>query len=336
MKYDLLFGKSAFCIPGGSLDVLGKASQNDLRVLVALGSGRFTDEAQIAKFLDVSSSAVIRSLEFWRGAGVVDAPEEDEVYSQEKPVEVKTETAEPVAAKKTAAPKEHFTERDAYTSEEIDRICAENGNIPLLIDACQMILEKTFTKTEISSIVYLADHLRLDDEYIMMLCTYCKGREKASVRYVEKVAISLYDDGVVSVPELDKYIKREKKKHEIESKIKKLFGLGERTLTQKESAFIEKWTKEWNLPFSLIEKAYEAMMSVGTVEKPSFAYENTILEKWYEAGCKTPEDVDGLNAKNKKAPQKQSAKETSFDLDEFFELAVKRGAGRAEGIKNGE
>lgn len=336
MKYDLLFGKSAFCIPGGALDVIGKASQNDLRVLMALGSGRFADETQIAKFLDVSSSAVIRSLEFWRGAGVVDAPEEDEVYSQEKPVDVKQETADAaLSAKRATAPKEHFTERDAYTSDEIDRICSENSNIPLLIDTCQMILEKTFTKTEISSIVYLADHLRLDDEYIMMLCTYCKGRDKASVRYVEKVAVSLYDDGIVSVPELDKYIKREKKKHETESKIKKLFGLGERALTQKESAFVDKWTKEWELPFSLIEKAYEAMMSVGTVEKPSFAYENTILEKWYEAGCKTPEDVDAFNAKTKKAPQK-NAKETSFDLDEFFELAVKRGAGRAEGIKRGE
>ncbi len=349
MKYNFLFGKSAFCLPGSALDVACKASQNDLRVLLALGSGRFADEAQIAKFLDVSSSSVIRSLEFWRGAGVVDVPEENgerQFYDTSEfsipsgvvnaavqaPMQKTAPTPAP-AKKSTPVPN---VERDSYTSDEIDRICAEKENVPLLIDACQAILEKTFTKTEISSLIYLSDHLRLDDEYIMMLCTYCKARDKASVRYVEKVAITLYDSGVVSVPELDKYMKRESKKNDAESKIRKLFGLGERTLTPKERDYIGKWVVEWELPFELIEKAYEAMMSVGTVDKPSFAYENGILEKWREAGIKTPEDVDAMNAKGKKAPKKIANKETSFDLDEFFELAVKRGAGRADGIKTGE
>ena len=347
MKYNFLFGKSAFCLPGGAVDIVGKASQNDLRVLLALGSGRFTDESQIAKFLGVSSSSVIRSLEFWRGAGVVDVPEENGekmFYETEEfsvPSHITKPTAPAIVQKSMSAtvPKSVHApavERDSYTSEEIDRICAQNPTVPLLIDACQAVLEKTFTKTEISSLVYLSDHLRLDDEYIMMLCTHCKGRDKASVRYVEKVALSLYDSGVVSVPELDKYIKKESKKNDAGSKIRKLFGLGERTLTQKETAFIDKWIIEWNMPFELIEKAYEAMMSVGTVEKPSFAYENSILEKWHEAGCKTAADVDALSANNKKTPRKIANKETSFDLDEFFELAVKRGAGRADGIKTGE
>ena len=38
----------------------------------------------------------------------------------------------------------------------------------------------------------------------------------------------------------------------------------------------------------------------------------------------------------KNAKPASNAKETSFDLDEFFELAVKRGAGRADGIKTEE
>lgn len=335
MKYDLLFGKSAFCLPGGAADVVAKASQADLRVLIALGSGRFCDETQIANFLGISVSAVVRSLEFWRGAGVVDAQEETEEGSlavREVSAPAPEQQQKTDIVRKSAP----SVERDSYTGEEINRICAQNQNIPLLIDACQTILEKTFTKTEISSIVYLSDHLRLDDEYIMMLCTYCKGRDKASVRYVEKIALSLYDSGIVSVPELDKYIKKERKKNDAESNIRKLFGIGERALTQKEAAFIEKWITEWDMPFEVIEKAYEVMMSVGTVEKPSFAYENSILEKWHAAGCKTAADADALISSGKKPQGKNSKKESSFDLDEFFELAVKRGAGRADGIKTGE
>jgi DnaD/phage-associated family protein len=344
MKYNFLFEKSAFCLPGNAVDVAKKASQNDLRVLMALGSGRFTDETQIAKFVGISVSAAVRSLEFWRGAGVVELPEENgevqvfETCEFTVPTEViKTvaeEKAPSVEVKKFSSPS---VERDSYTSEEIDRICTEKDNVPLLIDACQAILEKTFTKTEISSLVFLSDHLRLDDEYIMMLCTYCKAKDKASVRYVEKVALSLWDSGVVSVPELDKYIKKESKKTETETKIRKLFGLGERTLVPKEREYINKWVIEWALPFELIEKAYEAMMSSGKLDKPSFAYENGILEKWREAGVKTPEDVDALKENRKRSAKSASGgKETCFDLDEFFELAVKRGAGRADGIKTGE
>ena len=345
MKYNFLFEKSAFCLPGNVVDVAKKASQNDLRVLMALGSGRFSDETQIAKFVGISVSSAVRSLEFWRGAGVVELPEENgEVQYFET-----SEFSVPAEVIKAAAPKEEkktpevkrtpspSVERDSYTSEEIDRICAEKESVPLLIDACQAILEKTFTKTEISSLIFLSEHLRLDDEYIMMLCTYCKAKDKASVRYVEKMALSLWDSGVVSVPELDKYIKKESKKNEAETKIRKLFGLGERTLVPKEREYINKWTIEWGLPFELIEKAYEAMMSSGKLDKPSFAYENGILEKWREAGVKTPEDVDALkDARKKSAKPVSTGKETSFDLDEFFELAVKRGAGRADGIKTEE
>lgn len=330
MKYDLLYGKSAFCLPGSALEYVAKASLNDLRVLMALGSGNFTDEKSLAAFLGINVSSVVCSLEFWRGTGVLELQEDKASPFEQTEISIPKELF--TMPKKPARAPE--TERDAYTSEEIGRICKEKPNVTLLIDACQSILEKTFTKTEISSIVYLSDHLRLEDEYIMMLCTYCRSKEKASVRYVEKVATTLYDEGVVSVKELDKYIKKESQKHEMEYKIRKLFGIGERALAPKEKAFITKWTAEWNLPFDIIEKAFEIM--VAAIERPTLAYENGILEKWREAGCKTLEDVEGLIASQKKAPRKPEAVETSFDIDEFFELAVKRGAGRADGVSTEE
>jgi DnaD/phage-associated family protein len=321
MKYNFLFGKSAFCLPGNALDYVTKASQSDLRVLMALGSGRFSDEKAIAQFLGISHAAVLGSLEFWRGTGVLEASGEKlESFEQTELLPADE------AGTRTKAPE---AKRDDYTSEEINRICRKTPSLTQLIDMCQTILEKTFTKTEISCIVYLSDHLRLEDEYILMLCQHCagKGKDKSSLRYIEKMGIELHDRGITSVKELDIYLKDEAKKHETEYKIRKLFGIGERALAPKEKAFLAKWSTEWCLPFEMIEKAYEIM--VGAIEKPTFAYENGILEKWREAGCKTMEDVEGLLASQKKAPKKQETRETSFDLDEFFELAAKRGAGIA-------
>ena len=320
MKYDFIYGKSAFCLPGSALDYVTKASQNDLRVLVALGSGKFADEKALAGFLGLSVSAAIASLEFWRGTGVLEASGKQGVFEQ-------TELSLPEEELKQAKAPE--AKRDDYTAEEINRIYKKNPTLTQLVDMCQMILEKTFTKTEISCIVYLSDHLRLEDEYILMLCQHCisKGKDKASLRYIEKMGIELHDKGITSVKELDIYLKDETKKHEMEYKIRKLFGIGERALVLKEKAFLAKWVTEWRLPFEIIEKGYEVM--VGATDKPNFAYENAILEKWREAGCKTMEDVEGLLASQKKTPKKQEARETSFDLDEFFELAAKRGAGIA-------
>ena len=332
MKYTLLYERSAFCLPGSALDASKKASLNDMRVLLSLGSGSFSEEKEIASFLGLSLPNVEKSLEFWRGAGVV-CQKDDEV----------PESTENASEK--GAPNQNFIKndvgRDAYTSEQISSICKNDKTVKPLIEACEEILGKQFTKTEITSVVYLYDHLRLDGEYIMMLCTYCKSIEKPSIRYVEKTAISLYDAGVDTVKSLDIYIRDEERKKDGEYKIRKLFGIGERALTPKEKSILDKWIKEWDIPFELIEKGYEVMM--GAVERPTFAYENGILEKWRESGIKTlseAEEMLSLHKQNsankagaKKAADKKNAENTSFDLDEFFELAVKRGAGRADGIK---
>ena len=105
-----------------------------------------------------------------------------------------------------------------------------------------------------------------------------------------------------------------------------------RSINQKEKAFIAKWTVEWSLPFEIIEKAFEIMVSA--IERPTLAYENGILEKWREAGCKTIEDVEGLIASQKKAPKKQDNRESSFDLDEFFEAVNESGSSSFKYLQN--
>ena len=332
MKYTLLYERSAFCLPGSALDASKKASLNDMRVLLSLGSGSFSEEKEIASFLGISLPNVEKSLEFWRGAGIVCPKEENTPAAAED---------KPEKEQISSCFIKNDTGRDVYTSEQISSICETDRTVKPLIEACEEILGKQFTKTEITSVVYLYDHLRLDGEYIMMLCTYCKEKNKPSVRYVEKTAISLYDSGVDDVKSLDIYIREEERKKDSEYKIRKLFGIGERALTPKEKGILDKWIKEWDIPFELIEKGYEVMM--GAVERPTFAYENGILEKWRESGIKTLSDAENMlssrkqNSANragaKKSADKKNAENTSFDLDEFFELAVKRGAGRADGIK---
>lgn len=82
-----------------------------------------------------------------------------------------------------------------------------------------------------------------------------------------------------------------------------------------------RWVGEWGFDFPVIERAYE--ITVDSIHEPSVPYVNKILETWYTTGYKTLEDVTAALAENgKKSAEAQ--KNSSFDTDDFFELALRR------------
>ena len=66
---------------------------------------------------------------------------------------------------------------------------------------------------------------------------------------------------------------------------------------------------------------------MAAIPQPKFSYENGILKKWVEAGCRTKEDVADFAEKHKKSGKAgdKKKKEIGFDLDEFFDAATRRG-----------
>ena len=80
----------------------------------------------------------------------------------------------------------------------------------------------------------------------------------------------------------------------------------------------------------MIRLAYNEMMRIK--DRPLFSYQNGILKKWVENGCKTPEDVAAYIENGKKNAESTGKKKDSeknknigFDLDEFFAAATLRG-----------
>ncbi len=307
LRIGFLYGRSVLNLPAGAAAYLSAASAEELRVLIA--SAKADTAEGVAKALGISEDAAIAALRFWEKNGVL----------------LLEGGAEPAPAER-----EVFDTRPSYTGADIARIC-EDGDVKELIDVCSAIFGKTFTPTETESIIYLYDGLSLDFEYIVRLCKYCHDISKPSLRYMEKVGISLYDSGAVTVGALEAYIEKEERKNDMEYRIRSLFGIGERALTPSEKNYISAWTVDWNLPFEVIEMAYNEMMRIK--DRPLFSYQNGILKKWVENGCKTTEDVAAYIAGSKKASEPVAKKEKDaekkknigFDLDKFFEAALLRG-----------
>lgn len=308
MKTELIFGRSVLNLPGACASYLAEASADEMRVLLALGLGNGADLASLSRMTGLSEERVVNALALWKRAGILETEGEWEISAPEKALS-----------------------RPSYTGEDMARI-AEEGDMQELIDVCSAILGKTFTPTETESIFYLHDGLRLDFEYVVNLCKHCYDIGKPSLRYIEKVGIDLYDRGITTVAALSAYIANEEKKNDMEYRIRHLFGIGERALTPKEHEYLTAWTIDWNLSYEVIELAYHQM--IASIAQPKFSYENGILKKWVEAGCRTKEDVEALAAKHKETKEKGKAKAENknigFDLDEFFAAATMRGEESSE------
>ena len=305
MHIGFLYGRSVLNLPMAAKEYITVSSAEELRVLIAAASADTSEE--IARVLGVGEADVLRALREWEKRGVVILEGAEAAVAVERGIDT----------------------HPSYTGAEVARICAES-DVKELIDVCAAILGKTFTPTEMESIIYLYDGLRFDFEYIVRLCKHCHDIGRSSIRYVEKVGIGLYDSGVITVGALEAYIEKEERKNDMEYRVRELFGLGERALTPSEQKYLAAWTLDWNLPFEVIRLAYNEMMRIK--DRPLFSYQNGILKKWVENGCKTPEDVAAYIENGKKNAESTGKKKDSeknknigFDLDEFFAAATLRG-----------
>lgn len=299
MKYEINYGNGVVVLPVSVIDKLDSTAEFELRVLLLLASDRDISPEMIALKLNTDVQAVDAAISYWRGAGVISS-------------------AVPVKEKKVAR---HASDIH-YTGEELSKILDENG-LNEIIDACGAIIGKVFTNTtEISRIAALNSYLGLDGEFILLLFSYCKEKGKTSLKYVEKTAYELYDKGIDSVEGLESYIRRCDELHSLENKLRTLFGMGDRSLTATEKKHFNTWFDEYNYGIEIITEAYD--ITVAKTGKLSLPYLSKILLNWHNKGFSTVEDVRASLAEYEKAKTEKKADSSSYDIDEFFELALKR------------
>ena len=183
------------------------------------------------------------------------------------------------------------------------------------MDECQNVLGKMFNTHEVNIILGLEDYLGLDGSYILALCDHCVSIGKKSLRYIEKKAFGLYDEGITTHEALVAHIEKLNRLLSFEGQIRKLYGMNSRELTTREKKYIEKWVVTFGYGMDVIRKAYEK--NADATSDPTPAYTNAILERWNKEGLKTLDEIEA--ADSQKLPG-----EGSFDTDDFFEAALKR------------
>lgn len=137
-----------------------------------------------------------------------------------------------------------------------------------------------------------------DEQVMVALFRYCFERSALHRNYIQTVADAWYKNNIKTWNDLDLYYQKQEKLNAIKKSISKKLGLN-RSLTQYEEAYIEKWVVDFGFTIDVIELALKKTTSKSN---PSFDYIDKILCDWNERNLKTVADVQKflLDMKNKK------------------------------------
>lgn len=289
-------------IPASVADNVAGATKTDLALILLLAKEPSACDSldvkadELAEKLGVDRAEITASIAFWRGAGVIAVEDE------------KRRTPERKLAPSREIP--------PLSAEDVERMAKTAPERLSLIDACAQTLGRMLNSSESSCLLALRDYLGVDDEYILLTAAYCVRKGKKNVKYIEKTALSLYDSEIESTSALEEHLLRLETRDELESRLRRLIGAGERSFTSKEKERFGRWQEEYGFDFDVIRLAYEK--TVDATGKASVAYMDKILTSWHEKGYRTPDDVTSCESAAKDA-------KGSFDTDDFFSMAVKRG-----------
>lgn len=326
------------------LPSFSEASAEDLRVLLALlKCGCDCDRETLMGAACCDGDELSLSLQFWRGAGLLSLTRAKKGDAADKK-EQRAENGEKAPKEKEAKEKRALRSEDklyeANSAELAEMINREK--LQTLIDACQQTVGKILNTAEINIIVGMHNQLSLEGEYILMLISYCYENNKSSMKYVEKVAFSLCDKGIMTAKALETYLEERRRFASFEWQIKKMFGIGDRDFTKKQEEYVLKWELEYKYGIEIVGLAYD--ITVDNINKVDFRYIDKILSGWHEKNLRTEREIQAHEEKEKASRKEEnekrnaaSAKEkregaknkssvgyNSFDVDDFFSKAVER------------
>ena len=317
MKLCFTYGNDALMLPVQVIQHVDKANKRDIKVLLALAAEPMAraDLAAgtriVSQRLALGEREIDAAIAFWRGAGVISVLDEGEKAAATAPstTETQQQTTAPRVIADGGLP--------AYSSTELSGLLERRRELASLIDECQRVFGKIFNTREVSQIAGMVDYLGFEGDYILSLLSHCVRMEKKSLRYAEKMALSLHDEGITECSVLEERLQRIELMASSMGKIRTMFGLASRALTAKEKSMVERWVCQMQYSDDVLRLAYET--TVNAINKPSIPYANTILERWYAEGYRTMADVEHALAE-----YRRKKTEGSFDVDDFFEAALKR------------
>ncbi len=314
LAFGLSFNVPA-CVADKHLKLAGAAQLKALLWLLRHAADSPSSE-DISKALNMNHADVCDAMQYWIEAGIVladgiaaPAAEQPE-YAKPLPASAPVPAAELAPIKPTA--------------EQIAKRAKEDAEIHFMLNQAQKKLGRTIGYDSQATLLMICDTYGLPVEVLLMLIEYCVSVNKSSISYIAKAARDWGEREIDSLEKADEQIRALRRCNGLWKSLCAMTGISTPNPTSDQSKYLRRWSVELGFDIEMIYIAYEEMAN--HTDKISFAYMNKVLQNWYDAGIKTPEDVDKSKSEKKFAPEKSRKQgngyAASYDIDEFNRLST--------------
>lgn len=207
-----------------------------------------------------------------------------------------------------------------------------NSEFSQLLYLLETYLGKTITQSESKTLAYIYDALEFSTELLEYLIEFCVMNNKKSVRYMEKVAINWYTEGITDVETAKEATLNY---NTVYSSVLKALGIVRRAATNLEISYIDTWHQQLGFDTPIIIEACRRAMILKPKDA-NFPYVNGILENWHKENVHTLAEINKLdqefyNSKKKVArtsaavkgnmeENKEKNSKSNDELDELTQL----------------
>lgn len=229
-----------------------------------------------------------------------------------EPAVAATPDASPVVTAAMTGPKPDIPKKPSYTANEMNAF-QEKEEVQELLFVAESYLGRMLTPTDIQELLYWYDVLGFSTDLIVYLLEHCISKGHSSFHYMRKVALNWKDSGITTVEQA----KSDSTAHsQTYFSVMKALGISNRNLVPKETAYIEKWSKELGFSQDIIAEA--CSRTISATHQPSFEYTDKILSDWHKQQVHHLSDIARLDsAYQKSKTANRSTRTASNKFNDF-------------------
>jgi DnaD/phage-associated family protein len=279
-------------------EYLSAASGNSIKVyLYILFLSKYNKDIKLndlSKKLALPLNIIQESLKYWENTGIITKKGTGYIVNNIQEIELNKLYTPKITINKERA---QDIEKDQSRSNAIENI---NNSF----------FQGIMSPSWYSDIDLWFKKYNFDEEVMIALFRYCFEKSALHRNYVKAVADAWYGNKIQTFSELEDYYENQEKLNKIKKSIAKKLGLN-RSLTQYEEAYIEKWLTEYKYNLDVIEIALKKTTSKSN---PNFDYLDKMISNWYEKKLLNSDDVKNylLEFKNKSKQIKDLEKKTNY------------------------
>lgn len=229
-----------------------------------------------------------------------------------------------------------------YTTQDIAQAYEAGGGFAALVPAVENLLGKVLSPADLKILYMIFDYLGLPPEVILTLTGWCveKAKEKGAGRkptltQIRREAYQWQKAGVDTLEAADAHILRLSKRGQRGRQILQLLFGENRAPVEREGNFLDQWI-QMGCSDELLLLAKER--TIYNLHEFKWAYMNSILKRWHQAGLTTPQAVEGAERRPNPAyapPRRQGGQtgQTALPSDDIGRMMEQ--ARRAQDQKEG-